>query len=217
MKSFSLGVIAGCITTIVVFWFFVGTGEKPSANTPALAEEIGHTAPIKENPTLKMVKQGNTQENKAFHEISDTSVRVAEPAVNVSSDHNIDDKKQRIATILDGLADSELARLESILEQFEQPTPGEQFALEKIDDNWSLEEQTKLEYSFYEQSPLRNLGELQSVKCKTQLCQIRVQVPKYIKLKPSYYMDWLNPVSVELTPSASDKDSRMIEIYLARE
>ena len=72
-------------------------------------------------------------------------MRETEPAASVSSDHNIEGKKRRIATILDGLEDSELARLESILEQFEQPTPSEEFALEKIDDNWSLEEQTKLE------------------------------------------------------------------------
>ncbi len=139
-----------------------------------------------------------------------------ESVVNTEASDDTPGKKN-IIKMLNNFNTKDLARIESILKHLNDKTPDEQFNSEPIDANWSLKKQAELEYTFYEQSALKDFGTLESIRCKSETCQVRVQVPADLSLKPSHYMDWSNPVSVSINPKQDDLELSTIEIYISRE
>ena len=125
-------------------------------------------------------------------------------------------ERTRIEKILEGLNDEDLKHVESMVSRLNEKSPSEKFAVESIDPEWSLTKQAELEYGFYEDSVLKDLGNLDSVVCKSKTCQVKVSIPSDLELRPSHFMDWSNPVATSLMPHQDDPQLKTLEIYIER-
>ncbi len=224
-SGFTLGFLVS--TSLAIGYFFL---TKPISKTEEF-DSVQKTSPIIAEPYLNSKSSTSQHEkefkpktpdlssNKTLSQADKTAEHLEtdalEPDPNALPDQN--DLKKRIQDKLDTFNQNDLARIENILNQLNALPPKKLFENESIDPIWAEQKQVELEYSYYNDSQLKDIGDLESIRCKSQHCQVKVQILKGEKLKPSYYMDWSNPVSVRITPNQNNPASQTIEIYIPRE
>lgn len=214
MKNFSLGIIVGLILAALYSFLGQESGKPVNSNVPLVndrkesnVQAVATSKPINQI-TNTVNKTAQIQQPKAEIAISSEVQEQEVMARNESTE------KDRIIGMLDSFDSNDLSRIESILTHLNDKTPSERFEAESVDVNWALQKQADLEYSFYEKSALKDVGTLESIRCKSQLCQVRVLVPADVNLKPSHYMDWSTPISTSINPSQSNPEFREIVMYL---
>jgi len=217
MKNYALGFISGLLITVVLI--LANDREIPPHQTRDNISLDQNDRELSASPEVAAIKKAlisrpNMIKTKG-NEVKVTP-SIDEIPTNILKSNELQGK-DKILDMLDDFSNNELARIESILKHWNDETPEERFKSEGIDTNWSLNKQAELEYSYYEQSPLKDLGILESIKCKTQTCQVTVIVPVNFKLKPSHYMDWSYPAAVRIKYNQDDSDSKTLNIYLNRD
>ena len=221
MQKFFLGFVSGVLAISGVF-VAVQLSREPLSPVDseqsfvALKKTIDNTSKneisIKASSQIQLKRQA-LQQRKVNIEGSDESV-----ASEFSNQHlNSEKIKIKILSKVNALDDKSLYRLEHLIDGLNQKIPNELFAEENIDPEWALKKQTDLEYAFYDKSSLKDLGELDSIDCKSQHCLVRVTVPKRTKLNPSYFHGWANPVMVKIDRKNDNTDRKTLELYIQRE
>ena len=212
MQKFIFGLLIGLTLSSGYFIFT----SKRSENSSNLVNTLVRTY-SEEQADIKQINSVETQQQPS--KITNRVVDIR-PKTTLSNEIGLlqtrGQDKDRIEKILGGLNDYDLTRVESFVSSLYDKTPSEKFELENIDSKWSLEKQAELEYSFYESSALRDLGNLESVICKSQSCQVKVSIPSDLELRPSHFVDWSNPVETTLIPHFSDPESKTLVIYVKR-
>jgi hypothetical protein len=213
MRNFGIGLIVGLLLAVAFSYLTSNTSVGGNPTKVDIAEKGDQQAPsIQPEPTKRNVKT-NTKAVETKEKRAIETAEIDEPSLETTADEDSKGKR-KIIEMLDSFDANDLARIESILTHLNDKTPSERFEIEPVDVNWSLQKQAELEYSFYEKSALKDVGTLESIRCKSQLCEVRVTVPADVNLKPSHYMDWSTPVSTSIHPSQSDPDSKEIVMYL---
>lgn len=211
MKNFAFGFFAG-LTIAYSYNFFILNSNS--------AEEVT-SSPVMELREESYVKQND---KATFHQHTPTKLpRENDNNQKVSANIEVGNRKtsdgperNRIENILKGLNKEDLKRVESMVSRLKEKSPIEKFEAESIEPEWSLMKQAELEYSFYESSVLRDMGNLDSVICKSQSCQVKVSIPSDLDLSPSHFVDWYDPVATNLMPHQSDPDLKTLIIYIQR-
>jgi len=218
MKNFILGLVIGVVLTLLLSVFFQKSVEnshvlndKPYSNQET--EQADSQANLQNKRPTKAGSVGTeiVASKKPQQERHSEKPELAEESVVA------DLNKANIIRMLNGFDQSDLARIQSIIENLNNSPIEEVFESEPIDSVWSLKKQSELEYAFYEKSALKDLGTLDSVECKSQTCLASIQVPADLELRPSYYMDWSSPVAVSIRPNEDDSTLRTVRIYISRE
>ncbi len=213
MKNFAFGLLAGLAIASSYIYFYL----SPTA-PPAKVINYSPESKLKDERKIKP-NDGSTHTQSTLIE-SKTLVKSYQKSLtdDETTGENIEgtQERTRIETILKGLNEDDLKRVESMISRLNERSPSEKFEVEDIDAEWSLSKQAELEYSFYESSSLRDLGNLDSVICKSQSCQVKVSIPSDLNLRPSHFMDWSNPVATTLMPHQEDPDSKTLVIYIKR-
>ncbi len=214
MKNFSLGIIAGLLLA-ALYSYFGNESDKPvNAGIPLT------NAWKESNPCAVDTPAPSSQANS--HVTKTKQIEQSKAEIAITNEAQEQEKivgdgateKDKIIGMLDVFDSNDLSRIKSILTHLNDKTPSERFEDEPLDVNWALQKQADLEYSFYEKSALRSVGTLESIQCKTQLCQVRISVPLGLELKPSHYMDWSNPISTLISASEKDPTLKEVVIYL---
>ena len=223
MNVFMKGFFLGVVTTIIVVYLLGYFDQKD------LPKELNELANEKMDLT---VEEKNTNKNASLlvenDSISDPldKVTLQESKIRIkaklheqldATTANIRSDRFLINRMLDELDQSNLSRLIGIIEQLDAKQPGELFELEEVDPVWSLKKQSELEFSFYEQSSLRDLGNLDSVVCKTNFCKVSISLPKSTDVGPSDYLGWANPRSVSIQNDPSNNDTKVIFLIVGKE
>ncbi len=167
----------------------------------------------------EQVKACLTSSNLNCSDSKSNNAGIADQEVSLNTDEKLaissELEKNRIIAKLNGLNDKELARLEPIIDQLDAKLPLELFDNEVVDHQWALTKQVEIEYDFYDKSILKDIGDLESVTCKSQHCLVRVNVPDSVDLNPSHYYGWAAPVMIKIN-NAQENDSKTIELYIKR-
>lgn len=216
MKNFVFGLICGISITALFLTFNNESDVAPQPIIEFLNESDTEQPPKLEQDKIKEIPVSEPERSRVEEKKADETVYSQEVANELDDSDDLQGKA-KIIGMLNNFNTKDLARIESILKHLNDKTPSERFDSESIDTDWSLKKQTELEYTFYEQSALKDLGTLESIRCKSKTCQVKVEVPAGLKLKPSHYMDWSNPVSVSINPSQDNSNFSTIEIYISRE
>ncbi|MBV1909168.1 MAG: hypothetical protein KUG78_07580 [Kangiellaceae bacterium] len=218
MSKFRYGLFVGVMLSITgqlmyeqASDFQVATADETIFTMPTteiLAEQQDQ-AVISANPknsdgTTHSDKQKST---KTFHEPSQKTIEQINSQL----------RRDKVLAMLEDFEDEDLVNIEKMLLHWNDKAPAEYFESESIDSSWAIEKQAELEYTFYEQSALRDLGMLDSIVCKSRTCQVVVKIPVSTQLKPSHYLDWSNPISVAIKDDATDAELKTIDIYISRE
>ena len=213
MKNFVFGLLAGLAIASSYIYFYLSPTAPP-------AKVINHSpeSKLKDEHKIKP-NDGSTHTQSTLIE-SKTLVKSYQKSTAGDRRNNENTlgrkERTRIEKILEGLNDEDLKRVESMVSRLNEKSPSEKFAVESIDSEWSLTKQAELEYSFYEGSVLKDLGNLDSVVCKSKTCQVKVSIPSDLELRPSHFMDWSDPVATSLMPHQDDPQLKTLEIYIER-
>lgn len=160
-----------------------------------------------------------TSSNLDCSDSKNNDADIAEQKLSVDIDDklaiNSELEINRIIAKLNTLNDKELAKLEQIIQQLDTKLPLELFDNEVVDHDWALTKQIEIEYDFYDKSVLKDIGDLESVTCKSQHCLVKVNVPISVDLNPSHYYGWTAPVMVKIN-NAQANDFKTIELYIKR-
>ena len=124
-------------------------------------------------------------------------------------------RRDKLKGVIGQLNNQELSVIEHAIRNLSNLPAAIQFANEPIDSDWALSKQAELEYSFYNISPLRNIGQLKNIVCRSQFCEVSLQIPAGTLLESSDYRRWSNPVSV--TYHASEVNDYELVLYIARD
>ncbi len=213
MKNFVFGLLAGLVIASSFVFLDSNPTEPPAEVVTYLLDNKS-----KEESNIQANDEGKFSQNALRESTRQVKSNQKSAANNRRNNENTEGSQERarIEKILEGLNDEDLKRVESMVSRLNEKSPSEKFAVESIDAEWSLTKQAELEYSFYESSSLRDLGNLDSVICKSQSCQVKVSIPSDLNLRPSHFMDWSNPVATTLMPHQEDPDSKTLVIYIKR-
>jgi hypothetical protein len=213
MKNFIFGLLAGLVIASSFVFLDSNPTEPPAEVVTYLLDNKS-----KEESNIQANDEGKFSQNALREPTRQVKSNQKSAADNRRNNENTEGSQERarIEKILEGLNDEDLKRVESMVSRLNEKSPSEKFAVESIDAEWSLTKQAELEYSFYESSSLRDLGNLDSVICKSQSCQVKVSIPSDLNLRPSHFMDWSNPVATTLMPHQEDPDSKTLVIYIKR-
>ena len=124
--------------------------------------------------------------------------------------------RQELIKIINSKDTEELYAIKRMIQNMNRKSPVERFNEEALNHQWSLKKQAELEYSFYSHSPLKDIGELDSISCKSSLCKIDVSVPSDTMLRPSFYDGWNHTLSMTMHQS-NNGQSRIELIILEKE
>ncbi len=213
MKNFVFGLLAGLVIASSFVFLDSNPTEPPAEVVTYLLDNK-----TKEESNIQANDEGKFSQNALRETTRQVKSNQKSAANNRRNNENTEGSQERarIEKILEGLNDEDLKRVEFMVSRLNEKSPSEKFAVESIDAEWSLTKQAELEYSFYESSSLRDLGNLDSVICKSQSCQVKVSIPSDLNLRPSHFMDWSNPVATTLMPHQEDPDSKTLVIYIKR-
>jgi hypothetical protein len=213
MKNFVFGLLAGLVIASSFVFLDSNPTEPPAEVVTYLLDNK-----TKEESNIQANDEGKFSQNALRETTRQVKSNQKSAADNRRNNENTEGSQERarIEKILEGLNDEDLKRVEFMVSRLNEKSPSEKFAVESIDAEWSLTKQAELEYSFYESSSLRDLGNLDSVICKSQSCQVKVSIPSDLNLRPSHFMDWSNPVPTTLMPHQEDPDSKTLVIYIKR-
>jgi hypothetical protein len=213
MKNFVFGLLAGLVIASSFVFLDSNPTEPPAEVVTYLLDNK-----TKEESNIQANDEGKFSQNALRETTRQVKSNQKSAADNRRNNENTEGSQERarIEKILEGLNDEDLKRVEFMVSRLNEKSPSEKFAVESIDAEWSLTKQAELEYSFYESSSLRDLGNLDSVICKSQSCQVKVSIPSDLNLRPSHFMDWSNPVATTLMPHQEDPDSKTLVIYIKR-
>jgi len=216
MKKFSSGLLVGVLLSISI-WLLLER-DTDFESTTQVAQRIN----IQSKPSIQpfeLAKERAVTERKIEQNVPNTKEKEL-AAASLDQPVSIQNKrtsKEKIVAMLDDFQLDELSHIEKMLKHWNDKTPAEYFKTEPTDSNWSLEKQAELEYTFYEQSALKDLGSLESIRCKSRTCQVKVKIPSDTELKPSHYLDWSRPISVAINKSSDGLEFKTVEIYISRE
>ncbi len=174
----------------------------------------------------------NSIEKISIHNVSQKRSQNNEPQIMVVNStlqsHNvptlikIEDNKIRSLTQkkidkkISYMNDEQLEKLLWLIDYTNKKLPNEIFNQEAIDHSWATIRQAELEYSFYDESSLRDIGTLKSVVCKSKHCQIEVEIPSYHDFNPSSISNWIIPASVNILSNKHENQTKLIKIIISR-
>lgn len=209
MKQIAVGFCIGILVTLAVQSLLVPQKENEQilVNPPTMiiSENFSDQAENNNAPKPQIVSKAPK---------SVTSAK--KPSNASSSDEYSSSDLTRVVNRVKLLDKEKLTALTQILDNMDKPLAYQRFDSEVKDLEWAEKTQVELEYSFYSESPLNDIGQLHSVECKTQLCKVQVLVSNDTSVKPSHYMDWSDPVAIMYSPNPNDDSSRFVDIYVHR-
>jgi len=212
IKGLILGIGLSCVGAVTYFQFFEFSDKQTPVND-VIPSSKARSEPVLANNKLR-INIEHVPSNSRKRNNKATLNQKEEPNILETDSKLMENERNRINDILDALDPKELVRVEAMLKNLNAKKPMELFELEAVDPVWSLKKQAEFEYSFYGESPLKDLGSLESIVCKTSLCRAVVRIPVDSRLRPSSYMDWGNPSSVSILNDPSDGQYRLIELIL---
>lgn len=226
MNQFSKGFAAGFISlSALIAGYYVLFKPSGKASGDALQTSINQSEPFLQTPapdrkiqtsdTRKIltapspIKKTKSQTNNKTQYTEDEINKVVSKSKQLMT-------KNKIINKLDQFSQNDLARIEYILDRLNAKLPKELFEEEPIDYQWSAKRQAELEYSYYDKSQLKDIGDLESITCKSQHCQVKVQIPADLKFNPSYVLGWSQPASVSVLDNPVDHSYKTVVIIIAR-
>lgn len=216
MKNLFVGFIIGCVFSLGVFYWwgsFNSQATKLSNNNhkvalnSSLPNIVERNASPVQHQVKKNVKKQEVREVKKT-EIMPGKQQTQQPARR--------ENLSKIIEKLDGYSAKDLEVVMHMLDAYQVKSPEQIFEEENIDYEWAPQRQTDLEYDFYAESPLRELADLESIKCHTSICKVSVIVPGDLKIRPSHVMDWQNPSTVIHHQIDEQNGRKQIDLYLPR-
>ncbi|TQV87930.1 hypothetical protein [Aliikangiella coralliicola] len=228
MRNFVLGFISGLTVlalVLIVYQYYV-VELTPENQIPGQVDnsiddksDVASSAvknSVVENPAVKnRIRELQKADNESSKNQPAKKQTGEQPVTATNSGKT--ETIEKIHSALYGLNQNQLAMIEATLSQINELKPVDAFELESVDDDWAQQKQADLEYFYYESSPLKDIGELESIRCKTTLCNIRVRVPNSADIKPSDYIDWPHLQSINIQTSADGNHERMINIIVFEE
>lgn len=221
-KGFTIGVVS---SLALVTGYYVSFMNSTTDSADVQFDSGNPPTSIFQSPLLDSnIQQSKTREDL----VSQVSIEKTKSQINTDTPYTEDDNniaalnnkknttKNKIINKLDQFNQSDLARIEHILNRLNAKQPKELFDEEAIDYQWSEKRQVELEYNYYDKSQLKDVGELESISCKSRHCRVRVQIPADFEFNPSYVLGWSQPASVGVLTNNEQPGIKTVEIFIAR-
>lgn len=216
MNTFTKGFFVG-VTTVLVFFFvinfFNSTEKILTENQPnKYSVDKGTVSLVTNKLSIKeefIKKEASFNKTDGLQSLIKHKVKNGRPKISQTDIFKITNRIKE-------LSPDEIIAVVNLIDHITTKLPNELFEKEDIDYDWSIIRTAELEYNFYDQSNLQNIGELKSIICKSMHCQIKITIPSYEKFHPSNVTSWLIPASVTVKSNQKDNDQKLIEIIVAR-
>lgn len=216
MKNIFVGFTIGCLFSLGVFYWW----ETDSSQATKQPKKYPKAGVVSTSPNVVEIKQPSIQyhvkkdvKKQEVRDVVKTEiVKEYQPVQQPTRRENL----AKVIGKLDGYSAKDLEVVMHMLNAYQVKSPEQIFEEENIDYEWAPQRQTDLEYDFYAESPLRELANLESIKCHTSICKVSVIVPGDLKIRPSYVLDWQNPSSVIHHQVDEQNGRKQIDLYLPR-
>ncbi len=176
----------------------------------------------------KKIESFNPSVQQAFNLTRDSDHLILDKSHIVEKKDNIQSYNQEVKTIdrtetlsqkeqliakLNLLDSNQIAALHATISEMDNPLPKSRFAKEKVDPIWSLKKQSDLEYTFYQQAVFIDKGRLESIRCKTTICRVSIELNEGNSLSASDILSWSTPSQVVYS-NTNESSTRTVEIYV---
>ncbi|MCO7226582.1 hypothetical protein [Pleionea sp. CnH1-48] len=205
MGKFFLGLVTGSFLTVVAYSTFSSVEEDKKQDEHTYIQQ----------PLANMQRQEpvlNIQEKKQ----NITPVLIENQHKQLKEESA--DLDENLIKHIRSLNEEQYVQLQSFLQNLGKKTSKERFISESTKSTSSLERQSELEYSFYQNASLKDLGVLKSIDCRTSICLVQITAPIDTKLMPSNLMDWVMPEAIEINSTGDEENpEQLIELYISME